>query len=300
MKQGAALALKLSPLAVPLGAVFFTGILMAVMQSLGLLLPPPAGAPGPAGGSTGAGAGPLGAYRALFAGAWFLQDLGFSLYCAFTSAVLSVAAGTMLAYLVWRSPRRFQQVAILSKIPLILPHIAVAFIVLMLFGATGYLSSVARALGIIGSSSDFPRILYGGGAGIILAYIYKETPFTMLLVTAVLKRFDFRRVDTALMLGAGRLTVFFRVVCPHLVPVLHTTFIILFLYSFGAFDIPFMLGESRPAMLSVQVYDLYFRRDLANRPQAMAILVLMFLFSILFIFLYTRMSERLDIAGRRV
>lgn len=299
MNSRTALVLKLSPLLVPLAVIFSTGIVMAVLQSLGLFSPLQV----PAAGEGGAGAreGLFAAYRDLIASRWFYQDLWFSLYCAFSSAAAAVAAGTALAYLVWRMPRRFQQAAILSKIPLILPHIAVAFIVLMFFGRTGYLSSVTTTLGITREPSDFPPILFGGsGAGIIMAYIYKETPFAMLLVGAVLKRFDSRRVDTARMFGAGRLTVFFRVVFPHLAPVIHTTFIILFLYSFGAFDIPFMLGESRPAMLSVRVYNLYFKRDLANRPQAMAILVFMFLFSILFIYLYTRLSERMDIAGRKV
>jgi putative spermidine/putrescine transport system permease protein len=102
------------------------------------------------------------------------------------------------------------------------------------------------------------------------------------------------------MFGAGRMRVFFKVVLPHLVPVMNTTFIILFLYSFGAFDIPFIVGESRPSMLSIQVYNLYFKRDLTNRPQAMAVLVLMFLFSVVFIYLYTRVSERLDSSGRKI
>jgi putative spermidine/putrescine transport system permease protein len=299
MNQRVARSIRLSPLLIPLVVIFSTGICMAVLQSLGFFLPFSGGNDVSEGSRLNLNI--FAAYRALFSSSWFYADLLFSLYAAFTSASVAVVAGTAIAYLVWRMPRRFQQMTILSKIPLILPHIAVAFIVLMFFNRTGYLSSITTALGITTDAADFPPLLFGGGGvGIILAYIYKETPFAMLLVAAVLKRFDFRRVETARMFGAGRFTVFFRVVFPHLLPVLHTSFIILFLYSFGAFDIPFMLGESRPMMLSIQVYNLYFKRDLANRPQAMAILVIMFLFSILFIYLYTRLSERLEITGRKL
>jgi putative spermidine/putrescine transport system permease protein len=82
--------------------------------------------------------------------------------------------------------------------------------------------------------------------------------------------------------------------------VLHTAFLILFLYTFGAFDIPYLLGESRPAMVAMRVYSLYFERDLANRPTAMALLVLMLLLAVAFIALYARASARLGAGERRL
>jgi len=109
-----------------------------------------------------------------------------------------------------------------------------------------------------------------------------------------------RHIHTARMLGASKASTFFRIVIPFLLPVINTTFIILFLYSFGAFDIPSILSESRPQMLSITVFNLYFKRDIANRPDAMAILVLMFLFSSLFIYLYSRLAARLEAAGRKI
>ncbi|MEF2146296.1 MAG: sugar ABC transporter permease [Desulfovibrionaceae bacterium] len=134
----------------------------------------------------------------------------------------------------------------------------------------------------------------------ILAYVYKGTPFVMLLALAALRRMDLRLVETARMFGAGEWYVFRRIVLPHLRPVLHTSFIILCLYAFGAFDIPFLLGQGEPGMLSMEVYNLYFRRDLVNRPMAMAILVCMFLFSIAFIAMYVRIAARLQGGERKV
>ncbi|MFO7783071.1 MAG: hypothetical protein ACQET7_03040 [Thermodesulfobacteriota bacterium] len=81
---------------------------------------------------------------------------------------------------------------------------------------------------------------------------------------------------------------------------MHTAFIILFLYSFGAFDIPFVLSESRPGMLSIRVYNLYFKRDLARRPEAMAILVILFCFAALFIMAYSLVVRRLESSERKV
>lgn len=87
---------------------------------------------------------------------------------------------------------------------------------------------------------------------------------------------------------------------PRLTPALHTGFIILFLYGFGAFDIPFFLGESRPGMLSIQVYNLYFKHDLARRPEAMAILTLMFCFAVIFIIAYSKAVNALEQGARKL
>jgi putative spermidine/putrescine transport system permease protein len=289
MRSRYAIVLKLSPLLVPFVVIFSTGVFLTVLQSLGLSVPVPVEGRF------------FAAYATIFKSVWFYTNLGFSLYCAFVSAVVAVALGTLFSYYILRLPLKIQQVSVVSKIPLILPHIAVAFIVLMFFSKTGYISSIMNRAGIIRDESGFPSILFSGnGLGIILAYIYKETPFVMLLVISILKRFDYRQIETAKMLGASRATVFFKIVLPFLLPVVNTSFIILFLYSFGAFDIPFMLGESYPGMLSIQVYNLYFKRDLSNRPQAMAILVVMFLFSIVFIYLYSRIAKHIDMKSRKI
>lgn len=284
-----AVVLKLLPLLVPFVLLFAGGSIFALLQSVGILSPVPYRG------------GFFDAYAKLLSNRWFYQSFGFSLYVSLVSTSLSVAAGTGLAYMIWRQPLSAQRYAIIYKIPLILPHIAIAFIVLVLFSKSGMISAVLYHIGIINEQADFPSILYGGnGLGIIIAYIFKEVPFVILMVSGILKRFDIRHIYTARMLGASRITVFFRIIVPFLLPVINSTFIILFLYSFGAFNIPFILSESRPEMLAVYVYNLYFKRDLVNRPYAMAVLVIMLFFSALFIYGYSRLVSRPEAGERKL
>ncbi len=286
---GGPAALHLLPLALPFGLLFGGGFILALVQSLGYLVPVPVEkglAPG---------------YGRIFSDPAFWASFGFSFYAALVSAALSAAFGAGIAYFIWKLPQAFRGLALTYKVPLILPHISVAFIILVLWSQSGFFSSLSHSLGLIKTTGDFPPLLYSGnGLGLILAYVYKGTAFAVLLAFAVLTRLDKRLLATATMLGASRLTVFFRVVLPHLYPVLNTTFIILFLYAFGAFDIPFLLSESYPGMLSIKVYNLYFQRDLVNRPQAMAILTLMFIFSTFFIYIYTRVMARLRPMERKL
>jgi putative spermidine/putrescine transport system permease protein len=281
--------LGLAPLLLPYLVLFCGGVFLTVCQSFGIFTPlPHAGKM-------------MDAYAAVLSDPSFFASLGFSLGVALASALISVAAGTFLAFRVWQLPRALAGAALVYKIPLILPHIAVAFVVMVFWSQSGILASIAHCLGLISAMQAFPNVLYSGwGLGMILAYALKGTPFAMLLILALLVRFDVRQIQTAAMLGASGFRIFFTIVLPRLAPAMHTSFIILFLYSFGAFDIPYILSESRPGMLSIQVFNLYFRHDLARRPEAMAMLTIMFCFAVIFIIAYTRTVTRMEDTVRKL
>jgi putative spermidine/putrescine transport system permease protein len=122
----------------------------------------------------------------------------------------------------------------------------------------------------------------------------------MLLSMGVLDRIPDRLVTTARMLGAGPLRTFFVVVLPQLTPTLNQVFIILFLYTLGGFDIPWLLGASRPQMVPMTVYALYFQGSLADRSIAMAALTILALTAFLFVAVYSRIARRLSAAERPI
>ncbi|MBN2443937.1 MAG: ABC transporter permease subunit [Spirochaetales bacterium] len=279
-QKGLILIVTLSPLLIPFILFFSAGIGFAFIQAFGLI------------GTTRVRGGLFGEFTRLFTDPWFAKSFFYSLYVAFFSSVFSVIIGTFIAYNIWKLPHRLKVFSQSYTVPLILPHISIAFIILILAGRTGFFSSLLYNLGIIRDQIEFPSLLFGGnGIGIIIAYIYKETPFVVLMLLALFKKINLRMVDTARMLGAGKTAIFFRIILPFLLPAINSTFVILFLYGFGAFDIPFILSESNPEMLSISVFNLYFRRDISNRPYAMAMLIVMFLFACFFILLYTRIHS---------
>lgn len=102
------------------------------------------------------------------------------------------------------------------------------------------------------------------------------------------------------MLGASRLRIFFTLILPFIMPIINTTFIILFIFSFGGFDLPFVLGDSYPGMITIRIYEYFFQKDMALRPVAMAMLTLVFSFSLLFIFTYLKLSSRLEKGVRKL
>ena len=274
---------KLLPALIPFCLFFVGGIALTVMQSFGMMNP------------LVHDASIWAAYETVLSQRHFLISILFSFYVALMSSTIASVLGTFLAYGIWRLPAGLQRQTIVYKIPLILPHIAVAFITMIFLSQSGLISSLCHTLGITSSMEAFPNLIFSRfGVGEIVAYSAKESAFVAIMTLSVLMKFDRRYIDTAKQLGAGEIQLFFSIVLPHLKGILASTFLILFIYSFGAFEIPYILGNSSPGMLSLQVYDYYFKHDLSQRPVAMALLVILFIVSSLLAFLYFQLTSRLN------
>ena len=289
MKDRNVILLKLSPLVIPFIFIFMSGIALTAVQSFGIMF--------------------YGyeyddhffAYKSLFTEIWFYYSFALTLFAAFSSSLLSVILGVFISYNIWRLPEEMRKYGIVSRIPLILPHIAAGFLVILFFSRSGILSSVSHAAGVSSGMEDFPAILYSRYAfDIILANVYKETPFVIVMVYAVLLKTDSRLIQTALMLGASAFRIFFKIILPALLPIINTVFIIIFVFNFGSFEIPYVLGSSKPGLLSIRVYDYFFMKDLSLRPVAMAILMVIFIFSMLFVYIYSRVISGIDVRDRKL
>lgn len=272
MKKEIKILLQLSPLIIIFLGLFVMGIFVTILQSLSLV------------GLTHEKPGFI-SYILLFENSQFLISLFYSLFIAVISSLLSIFLGTVIATGIWRLPGNLRMLSIVYKIPLILPHITIAFITVLFLSKTGMLSRISYHLGLINNFMSFPNILYSGkGIGIIIAYTIKETTFVILMVLGVLLQLPETQIQTAKMLGANSFQTFFSVVIPFIKSAVKMSFIIIFLYSLGAFDIPYVMSESQPEMISVSIYNTFFKKDLSHRPAAAAELVILFGISLTLLF----------------
>lgn len=286
-------AVLLSPLLIIFAGLFLAGICITLLQSFGVILP----------GIEGKG---FSTYSELFSTRWFKQDFLFSIRVAFFSAGISIFLGVLLALGIWQLPEKLKPFSSVYKIALILPHIMVGFLVLVLFSRSGILSSILfhiqKAAGIqTGDLTPFPDVVFNqSGIGIIAAYVYKETAFAAIMLHASLRRINRNLITTAGMLGAGPLLTFKRIILPEITPTIHSTYIILFIFSFGAYDIPSIIGPSTPSVLTVKAVTDYFQRDNVYRLYALASLVFMFIFCILFVWIYFMIAGKMNARVRKI
>jgi putative spermidine/putrescine transport system permease protein len=162
----------------------------------------------------------------------------------------------------------------------------------MLLTQSGILARLAYAGGLIAQPGDFPPVFYDrSSVGIVLVYLWKETPFIGLVLLAVLKSMGTEYEEAAATLGASAWQRLRYVLLPLLLPGLLATSVIVFAYMFGSFEIPLLLGARYPEVLPVMAYRLYSNPDLTLRPQAMVVGVLTTLIVVGLLWLYRRLAR---------
>ena len=278
------IALLLAPAVGVIGVLFAGGLGAAFVQSLGYM---------PA---IGMNEWSLDAYRQVLSDEDFLDSLALTLYVSGVSTGLSTVLAVLAALALRRAGGRLS--AVVFQLPITIPHLVAAVGIALVVAQTGLGARLAAGLGLIGEPGDFPALLYDEySVGIILTYVWKEVPFIALVVLASLRGVASELEEVARTLGAGAWQRFWYVVFPVISPSVVAASLLVFAFTFGAFEVPYLLGKSYPTMLPVLAYDEYREIDLAARPGAMAVNVLIALITGTVAVLYLRLAR--DLGGRR-
>jgi putative spermidine/putrescine transport system permease protein len=173
-----------------------------------------------------------------------------------------------------------------------LPHIVGAIGILFLFSQSGMIARIAHMGGLISKSSEFPAMVWDKYAiGIIIEYLWKTVPFTGVILLAVLQSVGEDYEDVARSLGANRWQRLWNVIIPLVMPGLLRASILVFAFTFGAFEIPFLLGQRYPSALPVLAYRSYHDVDLNARPEAMAMMMVIAALIMILILIYMKLTE---------
>jgi putative spermidine/putrescine transport system permease protein len=201
----------------------------------------------------------------------FFKSLGLTLYLSLTSTLIAAAISVAAALAFDALAGRSRLVQFIFQIPLTVPHLVIAVAVVFMLAPSGLLSRLLSTLGLIDSATDFPLLVNDRwGLGIMAAYVWKEVPFMTLMILAVLRGAGAELLEVGRTLKAGRWQCFRHITLPIIFPSLGAAALIVFAYAFGAFEVPFLLGQTHPMMLPVWAYKSYSDVDLLSRPEGIA------------------------------
>lgn len=232
-------------------------------------------------------------YSRIFTNSGFLKSLSFTLYISAISSIIAVILGIVIASLIVSLNSKKEYI---YKIPMVVPHITVALFAITFLSDTGFFARMLYSMGLKNAQEIFSSILFSSnGLGIILAYIWKETPYVMLTCLAVLKRLSSKHEMAAINLGASKWYAFRRVTLPMLLPTILSVFTIIFSFSFGAYEIPMLLGATVPKAIAVQAFIEYQNPMMSNRPYAMAMNMVIIGFCVIFVLLFNAIIKRIII-----
>lgn len=232
-------------------------------------------------------------YKEILRDTSFLKSLLFSLNTSLISSLISVILGVLLAYLLAQDKYSNFRNTMLN-LPIIIPHIVVVFFMVTIFSQSGIISRLLYNLGIISDSSQFINLISDkNGIGIILVYLYKGIPFVAITTYNILRNINEKLEVVALNLGASKLQSFRYITLPLAMPSIISSFIILFAFAFGSYEVPFLIGPSTPKALSVLAYTNYVSTDFNQKALSMVINIILSGISFVLLIIYNKIFSKM-------
>lgn len=220
-----------------------------------------------------------------------IQPLGFTLWQAALSTVLTLGVGLPAAYLFTRFDFPLKSILRgLTTLPFILPTVVAAAAINALYGPRGWFNLAWMALA---NTSVPPLNIVNTLQAILLAHVFYNTAVVIRVTGSAWEKVDTRLPDAARVLGASPWMAFRQVTIPLLMPSLLASAVLVFLFDFTSFGVILMLGGPGFSTLETEVY--YQALQRLNLPMASIISILQLICTIIIGAAYARVNRQVRI-----
>lgn len=181
-----------------------------------------------------------------------LDSLLFSLKMGVGSSVGTLLLAFPVALFLRQPDPKKATLGSLVKIPLFIPALVAAFLIVNLISYHGLVNEVLVRLRIV--KEPLRMLNDRQGAGVIVIQIWKNLPFVLLIVSASLAGIREDVIDAAKNLGAGRLALLTQIYVPLAMPGILVAMILMFIKAFGDFPITSVAGPTYPPSLALRMH----------------------------------------------
>lgn len=187
-----------------------------------------------------------------FLDSFFLEALAFSLGISGLAAAVCIAVAFPFTYLLSLMGRRAQVAWLVLLLSILsLSEVIIGFSWSQLLSRT---AGVGNLLVHLGLETRAPRFAPGFGA-VLTGLCYLGFPYAALTLYPAVSRLDPTLAEAARMLGASPLRAFFGVVVPAMRRPIAAAFVLVFVFTLGAYLIPQLLGRPQHWTLPVLIAD---------------------------------------------
>jgi ABC-type spermidine/putrescine transport system permease subunit I len=162
--------------------------------------------------------------------------------------LLSVAIGGYLT--LGENPRAVALLRWLYRWPLFIPFIVVGQILRTFLARNGLMNNVLIGAGII---TPLQAISFLDWRGIVIAFVWKQTPFVAMLVAGAMASIDRSTIEAARNLGASRLRILVEIVVPQVATTLMVGLVLSFVTMMSVLSVPLMINAQSPTMLTADI-----------------------------------------------
>jgi multiple sugar transport system permease protein len=187
----------------------------------------------------------VGNYGALLSSADWYHALGFTALYTVVTVVVELVLGMLAALVLERLGATRGWMLALLLVPWSLITIVSAQLWKYIYDSTYGVATWAVSL-FTGSDPVILGEPVSAGAALMVADIWKTTPFVAIILLAGLVMIPDDHYEAAELDGSGTWTTFWRVVMPQLMPTFTIAVLFRVLQAFGVFDLPFVLTQGGP------------------------------------------------------
>ena len=224
----------------------------------------------------------------------FFDSFLFSLKVGVGSAFGTLLFAYPLALFLRRKHFGSRTIGSIIKIPLFVPALVAAFLILNVLAFNGILNSALMGLGLI----DRPLRMLNDtfGWNVLMIQVWKNLPFQLLIIASVLESIQTDIEDAARNLGASPWRVILHIVLPLSAPGILIAVVLVFILTFGDYAITRVAGPVYPSSLSVLMYTDAF--TLQQWGIAACIGMVIIVASLGFVAIYARAARVIEGMGR--
>lgn len=230
-------------------------------------------------------------YIKAFSSATFLKAFKNTIIYVFLAVGLETVLGLFLSIVLTHKYKGFTALRTLMLSPLMIAPIVAGLIwKFMLSNQFGIINALLVKFGLIESTSSIlwlanPNITL---ISVVIADVWLTTPFMMLMFLAGIQGISDGLYEAAVMEGASKFQMIFRIIIPNIKPVLFSALIVRIIDAARSFDIIWAMTQGGPnnssELLSVHIYKMLQRYSDIGLSSAMAMIFISVLISITLIF----------------
>ncbi len=236
---------------------------------------------------TGRSAFTLSNWAAIIQARESVDSLMFSLKMGILSSIGTVLFAFPLALFFRKGGAGKGMLGSIIKVPLFIPALVAAFLIVNLISYHGLVNSVLLRLNIIQQPMRMLNDRFGWG--VVFIQIWKNLPFVLLILMASIASIRDDTIDAAKNLGAGYWSILFRIFVPLAMPGILVSMILMFIKAFGDFPIFSVAGPIYPAAISVRMHIMATLYQEWDQAAVLGVIIIVTTFFV--IWAYSRFAE---------
>lgn len=184
--------------------------------------------------------------------ALYHQDMLFSLVILLVStALIGLLTISIAGYLtLGENPRAVAMLRWLYRWPMFIPFIVVGQVLRTFLAKNGLMNNTLISLGVLDPMSAASFLDW---RGIVIAFVWKQTPFVTLMVAGAMASLDRSTIEAARNLGAGKLRILLEILVPQVAPALLVGLVLSFVTMMSVLSVPLMINAQSPTMLTADI-----------------------------------------------